>query len=198
MISAYAKAGFILGQKEYITIAKTAANFILKNLYKDKRLFRSYKDGKAKINAYLDDYAFFIAALLDLYEATSEIKWIKSAIKLDQVLEEHYEDKKSGVFFMTSNDHEKLLKNEDYITYPFLLPKFQAIVSGGVNAMPIIPLETFKGENLFFHVGVHDMGSITGEKFKLDEYKKVAQFIFMGEFDDNDTLLHDDAYWLPP
>jgi len=112
MISAYARAGLILNNDGYINSAIKAATFILEKMYKNKRLFRSYKDGKARFNAYLDDYAFFTAALLDLYEATSKIKWLKTAIDMDQVLAEHYEDKKSGGFFMTSNDHEKLLTRE--------------------------------------------------------------------------------------
>ncbi|MBI2609051.1 MAG: thioredoxin domain-containing protein [Deltaproteobacteria bacterium] len=111
MISAYAQAGLILNENEYVESAKRAAQFILSNLYKDGRLFRSFKDGKTKFNAYLDDYAFFIAALLDLYEASSEIKWLKQAIQLDQTLEKYYEDK-SGGFFMTSHDHEKLLARQ--------------------------------------------------------------------------------------
>lgn len=112
MISAFAQAGFVLDEKKYKDAAAKAANFILEKSLKGDRLFRSYKDGVAKFNAYLDDYAFFIAALLDLYEATSELKWLKTAISLDQALENHYEDKKSGGFFMTSNDHEKLLARE--------------------------------------------------------------------------------------
>ncbi|MBI4848211.1 MAG: thioredoxin domain-containing protein [Nitrospirae bacterium] len=112
MISAYARAGLLLNNEEYVVTAKRSAGFVLENLYKNKRLFRSYKDGRAKFNAYLDDYAFFTAALLDLYEATSEVKWLKTAIEIDQALQEHYEDKNSGGFFMTSNDHEKLLARE--------------------------------------------------------------------------------------
>ncbi len=112
MISAHARAGLILKKPEYIERGIKAAQFILEKLYLKNRLLRSYKDGMAKHNAYLDDYAFFIAALLDLYEATHDLQWIKKAIELDRVLEKHYEDKKEGGFFMTSNDHERLLARE--------------------------------------------------------------------------------------
>ena len=65
-----------------------------------------------KHNAYLDDYAFYIAALLDLYEATHDIKWFNFAIEVDNTLAKHYEDKSGGGFFMTSDDHENLLVRE--------------------------------------------------------------------------------------
>ena len=112
MISAFANAAFVFSDEKYQEAATRAAQFISSNLLKNNRLFRSYKDGEAKFNAYLDDYAFFIAGLIDLYEATSDIQWLSKAIALDKTLEEHYEDKQNGGFFMTSNDHENLLARE--------------------------------------------------------------------------------------
>jgi len=112
MISAHAQAGLILGESEYTDQAVEAAQFILENLFVGNRLYRSYKDNTAKHNAYLDDYAFLIAALLDLYEATHDVKWMETAIELDGILEKHYEDKENGGFFMTSDDHEKLIARE--------------------------------------------------------------------------------------
>ena len=112
MISAYAKAGQVLNKNEYIETAKRAAQFILDHLYKEGRLLRSFKDGEAKLNGYLDDYAFFTQALLDVYETTFEIQWLKKAIELDQTLEKNHEDKNAGGFFMTSHDHEALLARE--------------------------------------------------------------------------------------
>jgi len=112
MISAYAQAGLILGNSGYINRALKAAQLICDKLYVDGRLSRSYKDGQAKYNAYLDDYAFLTAGLLDLYEATSDPQWLQKAIELDRVLATFYEDKKNGGFFMTSSDHETLLARE--------------------------------------------------------------------------------------
>ncbi len=112
MISAYAKAGLILQNPDYVQRAIKATKFILNNHYIDGRLFRSFKDKMVKHNAYLNDYAFLIGGLLDLYEVTNDIQWIKQAIELDSVLALHYEDKKNGGFFMTSDDHEKLLARE--------------------------------------------------------------------------------------
>jgi len=112
MISAYARAGLILGEQEYIERAVMAADFIKTHLIEEGRLFRSYKDDTRKHNAYLDDYAFYTAATLDLYEATHDIEWLNFAIELDKTLSKHYEDGSHGGFFMTSNDHENLLVRE--------------------------------------------------------------------------------------
>jgi hypothetical protein len=79
---------------------------------RDGRLLRSYKDGQAAHNAYLDDYAFLTAGLIDLYEATGNLRWLREAIALDAVLEKHYEDPENGGSFLTSDDHETLLARE--------------------------------------------------------------------------------------
>jgi hypothetical protein len=114
MISTYARAGLVLDDPAYTLTAATAADFLLNKLYreKEKRLYRSYMDGQVRHNGYLDDYAFFTAALLDLYEATFDIKWLHQAITLDTALEEHFEDPSAGGFFMTADDHETLLTRE--------------------------------------------------------------------------------------
>jgi hypothetical protein len=112
MISAFARAGLAFGNTDYTEKGSAAANFILSHLYIDNRLFRSYKNNQARHNAYLEDYAFFIAALLDLYEATHNIDWLEKALELDDVLKIFYEDQKNGGFFMTSSDHEALIARE--------------------------------------------------------------------------------------
>jgi hypothetical protein len=112
MISAFARTGLAFGNPDYTEKATTAANFILSHLYIGNRLYRSYKNDQARHNAYLEDYTFFIAALLDLYEATHDIDWLEKALELDDVLKIFYEDQKNGGFFMTSSDHEALIARE--------------------------------------------------------------------------------------
>ncbi|MBI1950869.1 MAG: thioredoxin domain-containing protein [Acidobacteria bacterium] len=112
MISGYARAALVLGEEGYARTATRAADFVLRNLRKNGRLLRSYKDGRPLHNAYLDDYAFLTAGLLDLFEATGERRWLEEAIALDAVLEAQYEDRPGGGFFMTSADHEDLLARE--------------------------------------------------------------------------------------
>jgi uncharacterized protein YyaL (SSP411 family) len=108
MISALARAHQILGGEHYLRAAQRAAQFCLEHLYKDKSLQRSYKDGQAKGNAYLEDYAFLITALLDLYEADTDRRWLEMAKSLSATLVEKFWDEHSGGFYFTSIDHERL------------------------------------------------------------------------------------------
>jgi uncharacterized protein len=112
MISACARAALVLGEAIYAERAGRAADFVLAHLGVDGRLRRSYKDGRARHEAYLDDYAFLIAGLLDLYEATGDPRRIEQAQDLDGVLESLYEDPGGGGYFMTGRDHEELLARE--------------------------------------------------------------------------------------
>jgi uncharacterized protein YyaL (SSP411 family) len=111
MVSALACASFVLKEPDYARRAERAADFVLSRMRVDGRLRRSFKDGQARHGAYLDDYAFLVAGLLDLYEATGRPRWLREAIALDREIEKHYEDKAGG-YFMTSDDHEALLARE--------------------------------------------------------------------------------------
>jgi len=112
MISAYARAALVLGGEAYERTAERAADFVLGNLRRDGRLLRSYGDGRAQHGAYLEDYAFLTAALLDLFEVTGGKRWLVAAIELDAVLGVHYEDRERGGYFLTADDHEELLARE--------------------------------------------------------------------------------------
>jgi len=109
MISACARAYQVLGHEKYLRAAQDAAHFCLTYLYQDGMLRHSYKDGQAKFNAYLDDYAFLITALLDLYEADFDPRWIHIAQVLSTMTIEKFWDESTGGFYFTSPDHEKLL-----------------------------------------------------------------------------------------
>jgi uncharacterized protein YyaL (SSP411 family) len=111
-ISAFARSGLVLADPRYVEQAIRAATFILGNLVRGGRLYRTFKDGIAKNNAYLEDHAFLIAGLLDLYEATSDPHWLEKAIELDGILEDRFEDKIHGGYFLTGDDHEELLVRE--------------------------------------------------------------------------------------
>ncbi|HEV2064188.1 MAG TPA: thioredoxin domain-containing protein, partial [Thermoanaerobaculia bacterium] len=112
MISAHARAALVLGEPRYARTAAKAAGFILGKLLTGGRLSRSFKDGHTRHDGYLEDYAFFIAGLLDLFEATGDVRFLREALTLDRVLEARYEDKANGGFFLTSDDHERLLARE--------------------------------------------------------------------------------------
>jgi hypothetical protein len=110
MIAALAKAGSVLNNQEYKAAAAKAADFILQNLTDDKRrLLKRYRQGKAGLTAQLNDYAFMVWGLLELYQATFEIKYLKDAIELNQQMLSHFWDEENGGLYMTADDSEKLL-----------------------------------------------------------------------------------------
>jgi uncharacterized protein YyaL (SSP411 family) len=115
MLASFAEAGVILGRADYTDAARMNADFVLANLQRDGLLLRTYKDGVAKFNAYLEDYAFFIEGLVTLYETGGEFRWLKHALALaDRMIEEFWDDKGAG-FFFTGKSHENLIvRSKDY------------------------------------------------------------------------------------
>jgi uncharacterized protein YyaL (SSP411 family) len=114
MIAGMASAGEALGEKKPIENAARAADFLLKSLRnKEGRLLRTYaaapaQKPEARLNAYLDDYAYFVHGLLCLHDVTGEKRWLDEARALTDVMVKFHLDEKAGAFFYTSNDHEKL------------------------------------------------------------------------------------------
>ncbi len=110
MISAFARAGRALGERPYLDTAKGAADFCLRELRDGEgRLLKRWRLGKAGLPAHLEDYAFFVQGLLDLYEATFDSSYLKAAGELTDLALEHFEDEEKGGFFLTADDGEKLL-----------------------------------------------------------------------------------------
>jgi uncharacterized protein YyaL (SSP411 family) len=110
MISALAEAGATLDEPRYLDAARSAAAFVLRSLRDDQgRLLRTFKDGQAKLNAYLEDHAFLIEALLTLYESTFDPRWFAAARETADAMIERFADDERGGFFETSSDHEQLV-----------------------------------------------------------------------------------------
>ncbi len=109
MISAYAKAAEVLGDARHRQIAIDAVAFIESKLQRGDRLLSTYKDGVAKLNGHLDDYAFFAAALLDVFELVQDRRHLERAVALTDSMLGHFWDRQSGGFFFTSDDHEALI-----------------------------------------------------------------------------------------
>ncbi|MDA1001061.1 MAG: thioredoxin domain-containing protein [bacterium] len=109
MIGAMAVAGRVLERGDYVEAARRAASFVLGKMRGEKGLLRTHRAGESKLNAYLDDYAFLLCGLIDLYEASFEMKWLKEAEALAEEMRVRYWDAESGAFFFTSNDHEELI-----------------------------------------------------------------------------------------
>ncbi|HEV2787711.1 MAG TPA: thioredoxin domain-containing protein, partial [Solirubrobacteraceae bacterium] len=110
MISALAEAGAVLERDDYLAAARLAATFVLDEMRtEDGRLLRSYNAGEAKLNAYLEDHAFLLEALITLYEATFEARWFHAARELADTIIERFGDAERGGFFQTASDHEQLV-----------------------------------------------------------------------------------------
>ncbi len=109
MIKGMAHAGRMLDQSAWIVSAQRAADFIHTTMWQNGRLLATCKDGKAHLNAYLDDYAFMLDALLELMQAQFRQSDLEFARALADVLLEQFEDQREGGFFFTSHDHEKLI-----------------------------------------------------------------------------------------
>ena len=110
MIAAYAKAGDVFNSDDYIQQAEKSAQFILKNLTDNNgRLLKRYRNGNAGVDAHLDDYAFFIWGLLELYEATFNVTYLAEAIQLSNIMVDEFWDVTNGGFFLGGENSEKLI-----------------------------------------------------------------------------------------
>jgi uncharacterized protein YyaL (SSP411 family) len=109
MISAFAEGYRALDDNRYLAVATRAADFAMTQLWDGHALRRSYKDGVARFNAYLEDYALLTGAMLDTYEASLEGRYLEHAKVLAGVMLERFEDREAGGFFFTSDDHEELI-----------------------------------------------------------------------------------------
>jgi uncharacterized protein YyaL (SSP411 family) len=108
-IRGMAHAGRVFARPEWIASARRALEFIRAAMWREGRLLATYKDGRAHLNAYLDDYAFLLAALLELAQERFSSDDLAFARQLAEVLLEQFEDAEGGGFFFTGRDHEPLI-----------------------------------------------------------------------------------------
>ena len=110
MIRGMAMGYQLTGKPEYRTACEKSAEFVLTTLSQDNGLlWRTYRTGKSHLNAYLEDYSYFIAGLIALYEASFEPKWLTEAERLAHVMIDQFEDDAGGGFFFTGKAHETLI-----------------------------------------------------------------------------------------
>ncbi len=141
MISALAQAGAALERTDYVAAAADCAEFILRDMRDgDGRLLRTYKDGRAHIDAYLEDHAYLLEALLILYEATFDARWYAEARALADTMIERFADDEHGGFFTTAADHrEGFARQKDLDDSP--------TPSGGASAaLGLLRLARLSGE----------------------------------------------------
>ena len=144
MIAALADAGAVLGRADYLDAACSAARFVLDELRgEDGSLLRTWKDGKGRLNAYLEDHAFLVEALLTLYESTFEERWFQAARETAEAMIERFGDPERGGFFTTSSDHEELIaRRKDFGDHP--------IPSGNSSAaLGLLRLSALTGESRY-------------------------------------------------
>ena len=127
MITAFAKAAMVFQDNLYRGTAVKAAEFIMQRLQnEDGKLLHRYRNGEAGITANIDDYTFMASALLDLYEATFDIRWLKSAVELNDLMIKFFRDNETGGFFFTPVFGEKLIARQKEI-YDGAIPSGNSI-----------------------------------------------------------------------
>jgi uncharacterized protein YyaL (SSP411 family) len=110
MVDGMAHAARVFGREDWLASARRALDFLRKTMWKDDHLLATFKDGTAHLNAYLDDHAFLLAALLEMLQADFRAEDLAWAEELGDLLIEEFEDRDSGGFFFTSHDHEALIQ----------------------------------------------------------------------------------------
>jgi uncharacterized protein len=120
MIAALADAGAGLPCDEYLDAAVACAEFVWRDLRDERgRLLRTYRDGEARLDGYLEDYAYLVEALLALYEATFDQRWFDAARETADLMIELFADRDRGGFFTTAHDHERLIaRRKDVDDHP--------------------------------------------------------------------------------
>ncbi|HVV89704.1 MAG TPA: thioredoxin domain-containing protein [Solirubrobacterales bacterium] len=143
-IAALAEAGAVLGRPDYLEAAETCAEFVLGTMRDaDGRLLRTYVDGRAHLNAYLEDHAFMVEALLVLYEAGFDPRWFAAARELAETMVDRFGDPERGGFFSTSADHEALIaRRKEVGDHP--IPAGQSSA-----ALGLLRLAALSGERAF-------------------------------------------------
>jgi uncharacterized protein len=109
MLRSFAEAARYLDRPDYLQVAINNAEFLLRELYRNGRLLRTYKDGHAHLNGYLEDYTFLVDGLLALYEASFNPRWFIEARRLMNEAIKLFADEQNGGFFDTGSDHEALI-----------------------------------------------------------------------------------------
>ncbi len=129
MIAALAKGAQALGDTRYTEAAENAARFILENLRDSNgRLLRRYREHEAALPAYLDDYAFLVWGLLELYEATFNVIWLETAIRLNQDMIDIFWDDENGGLFFTGKGNENLITQSKEV-YDGALPSGNSVAA---------------------------------------------------------------------
>ncbi|MCC6952640.1 MAG: thioredoxin domain-containing protein [Deltaproteobacteria bacterium] len=114
-ITALARAASIFDRSDYLDAAKSAASFVLKELVRDGRVLRRYRAGEAKFDGTLEDYAYLIRALLDLYEATSDPSYFNRAVDIQSIQDQLFLDERRGAYFFAMASPDLIHRRCDFV-----------------------------------------------------------------------------------
>ncbi len=154
MLYSFIQGYNILRNETYLEVAKRNADFLLENLTNGKFLYRTHKDGKSHLNAYLQDYSKFGLALVELFSATGEKKYLDKAKGLASTMIEEFWDESSKAFFLTGKSHEKLIvRSKDVYD--------GAVPSGNSVALDfLLRLHVLTGNKEFRDIGMKGLENI--------------------------------------
>ncbi len=144
MIGAFAEGYRALGEQRYLHAAQRACEFAMTRMWDGRSLKRSCKDGVARFNAYLEDYALMATAMIDTWEASQDPAFLAHARRLVNVVLERFLDREKGGFFFTANDHEALIARSK--------PVFDGSTPSGNSAavMALLRMHAYTGESRYF------------------------------------------------
>jgi uncharacterized protein len=193
MISAYSRAAQILNEPRYLEDASRAAKFLRCNLYDGKLLFRNFRDGRGVVEGFADDYAFVIQGLLDLYQASFDVEWLKWAIELQTTQDRLFFDENNGGYFSTSGKDKSVvlrMKDDNDSAEP---------AASSVAALNLLRLAQFRGDKQFEERARKTMDAFAGtvDHFAsampqllvaLDfSFSKPRQVVIAGKIEDDGT-----------
>lgn len=131
LLTGLSKAYIAFGEEKFLTLALDNANFINSKLRHGNSLWHNYKNGKANISGYLEDYATVIEGFISLYNATFDEKWLQDAAALTEEVITHFYDEKEKLFFFTSNTSEKLIARKKEI-FDNVIPASNSIMANNL------------------------------------------------------------------
>jgi uncharacterized protein YyaL (SSP411 family) len=148
MIAALTKGAQVFGEEKYLKAAMDAADFIANKMHDNNRLMHRFREGESAIDGHLDDYAFMIHGLLELFEVSFNVNYLKFALSLNETLFDHFWDGKNGGFYFTPDDGEEVLVRKKEI-HDSAIPSGNSIMF--LNLLKIAQLtenEEFKNKAL--------------------------------------------------
>ncbi|MEX0719907.1 MAG: thioredoxin domain-containing protein [Balneolaceae bacterium] len=167
MIAAFAKAGFAFSDDELLEVAETAYNFLERNAIKDGRLTHRYKDGEAAIDAMADDYAFFVWALIELYQSTFKPEYLEKAISWNRKFIDLFWDEENGAFYFSINDEDQVFGRQKQI-YDGAIP----------SANSVAMLNQIRLSRLTGDTELEDYANKTGQLFSADLIRSGASITY--------------------